>query len=282
MQLSLDIIDSLRSLSLYTYAVLYEATIPVNLFFEYKDHYALPKYTITDDSLICHFADASIVFKNVRPNKIISLEVGPSVTFNEQTDEIILYHYANASDDSPKRTKTFSSQEERTEQNDILAELQSSIRGKIAGSYGTFSGELETQLQMKLGVNHSEKTVDTKATSETLEMVFPAWTDVKITQEHSVSDIKRSVKLIATLDADIEINGGWFKSFNSLKEMELYMKGGGGGNEHLKILDDFVNTRKFEKFCLPDKDYQFVIEEEKVSRSVVTSSVERTDTPIKH
>ena len=243
---------------------------------------ALPPYKIGELTLTCFHADATITFKDVRPDKILSLEVGPSITFNEQTDDIHVFSYRNAGATEIKRSETFTEEHERTEQMDILSELQTAIKGKISGGYAGISAELETQLSAKLGINHSEKTVHKTTDTTDMDFVIPPWTDFVLSQKHSVSDIKQSVKVTCSLDASVELNGGWVKSFDSLKEMQLYMKGGGGGNESTPMLDDFVATRKFEPFTLPETDRQFIIEKERISRNVSTGKIERTDTPIAH
>ena len=172
-------------------------------------------------------------------------------------------------------------EDERTEQMDILSEIQTAIKGKISGSYAGFSAELETQLSAKLGINHSEKNVRKTTKTDEEDFDIPAWTDFALTQEHSVSDIKQSVNIVCSLDANVQIDGGWKKTFDTLKEMELYLKGGGGGKNTTE-LDDFVATRAFEMFSLPTADQQFVIEKERISRNVSTGKVTRTDTPIEH
>lgn len=281
MQLSLDIIDALRSIARYTSGVMSEATITPNHFWNALGSY-LPKYRVNQNDITCYCGDGLIIFKDVRPDKIISLEVSPSVTFNEHTDDIHVFSYRNAGSTEIKRNESFTEEHERTEQMDIMSEIQTAIKGKISGSYAGFSAELETQLSAKLGINHSDKTVEKKTEKIDMDIVIPAWTDFLLSQEHSVSDIKQSVKIECSLDASVELNGGWIKTFISLRELELYMKGGGGGNEAVSVLDNFVNTRKFEMFSLPTEDQRFFIEKDRISRNVSTGKIERTDTPIKH
>lgn len=285
MQLSLDIIDTLRRTALGIGGVLSMAEITPNHFWNASPGGLgayLPKYRMGEISLVCFCGDGEIRFKDVRPNRILSIDVGPTVTFNEQVDDIHLYRYRNAGATEIKKHKVFTEEEERTEQLDILTEIQTAIKSKVSGSYAGFSAELEAQLSAKLGINHSEKTVHKTARTDEEDFDIPAWTDFALTQEHSVSDAKQSVKVVCSLDASVQLNGGWQKSFDSLGELELYLKGGGGGNESLPILDDVVATRKFERFSLPEKDNQFRIEKERISRNVSTGEITRTDTPIEH
>ena len=284
LSLSLEIIDALRSIARYTAGFLSEASITPNHFWNASPGGLgsyLPKYKIGEIGLHCYCGDGTISFGNVRPDRIISLEVGPTVTFNEQTDDIHFYRYQNAGATAVKKHKVWTQEDERTEQMDILSEIQTAIKGKISGSYAGFSAELETQLSAKLGINHSEKNVHKTTKTDEEDFDIPAWTDFALTQEHSVSDIKQSVKVVCSLDANVQIDGGWKKYFDTLKEMELYLKGGGGGKNATE-LDDFVATRAFEMFSLPTMDQQFVIEKERISRNVSTGTVTRTDTPIKH
>ena len=169
---------------------------------------------------------------------------------------------------------------ERTEQLDILTEIQTAIKSKVSGSYAGFSAELEAQLSAKLGINHSEKNVHIRRTkTDEEDFDIPAWTDFSLTQKHSVSDIKESVKVVCSLDANVQIDGGWEQVFDTFHEMELYFKGGGGG-KNTTVLDDFVATRAFEMFSLPTADQQFVIEKERISRNVSTGEITRKDVPI--
>ena len=285
MQLGLDIIDALRRIALGIGGVLSMAEITPNHFWSASPGglgSPLPRYKMGEIALVCFCGDGTISFKDVRPDRILSLDVGPTVTFNEQVDEIHLYRYRNAGATEIKKHKVFTEEEERTEQLDILTEIQTAIKSKVSGSYAGFSAELEAQLSAKLGVNHSEKNVHKTTKTDEEDFDIPAWTDFALTQEHSVSDIKQSVKVTCSLDASVELDGGWTKSFDSLRELELYLKGGGGGNESVPVLDDFANTRKFERFGLPEKDSQFTVEKERISRNVSTGEITRTDTPIEH
>ena len=284
MQLSLEIIDALRSIARYTAGFLSEASITPNHFWSAPPGGPgsyLPKYKMGEISLVCFCGDGTISFKDVRPNRILSIDVGPTVTFNEQVDDIHVYRYENAGETEVKKHKVYTEEDERTEQMDILSEIQMAVKGKISGSYAGFSAELETQLSAKLGINHSEKNVHKRTQTDEEDFDIPAWTDFALTQEHSVSDVKQSVKIRCSLDASVCLDGGWKKEFDTLQEMELYLKGGGGG-KNATVLDDFVGTRVFEMFVLPTSDQQFVIEKERISRNVSTGKVIRTDTPITH
>ena len=89
--LDLEIIDALRSIARYTAGFLSEATITPNHFWNASPGGPgsyLPKYKIDSIGLHCFCGDGVIRFGNVRPDRIISLEVGPTITFNEQIDDI--------------------------------------------------------------------------------------------------------------------------------------------------------------------------------------------------
>lgn len=288
MQLSLDVLDALRYNAIYIGGVLSEAKIPDNQFYNALWNMN-PKYDITDDALIVLVGCGQISFRSVRPSKIISLEVGDSVEFNSQIEDIHLDTYTNDSAESFDYDETWTEEHSHTQQTDILAEIQASIKEKLGASYAGFSGEVETQLSAKLGANHSDNVKDSKGNSKRLSLKIPPYTETSFSQEHSISDVSQSIKMVCEIDASVCIDGKhYIKHFPSFESLTLYMRGG-GGYQNYQPLDDFVKTRKFEKFDLDSEQWSipngrriFTIEKQRISRNVRTGKIIRKDTEIKH
>ena len=80
MQLDLQVIDGFRGIAHYLAFAVSEAGISENSFVGAKI-LLMPDYKITDDELVCVFSDrAEIGFKNIVPNKILSIQVDPNHT----------------------------------------------------------------------------------------------------------------------------------------------------------------------------------------------------------
>ena len=287
MQLSLDVIDSLRETALYIGGVLSEAEIPDNRFYNAVWN-KNPKYDITDNQLVVHTGAGKIAFADIRPHKVISLEIGDTVEFNKQVEDIHLDTYTNDSSEPMNREETFREEHERTEQLDILSEVQAAIKEKVGASYAGFNAEVEMQLSAKLGVNHSNKVVNKDERTTKQSITIPPYTETEYTQEHSISDISQSVKMTCELNSKVIIDGVWYtKIFESFDNLTLYMRGGGGSFGNCPQLDAFVLTRKFEAFDLDaevwglsNKRRIFTIEKERISRNVRTGKIVRKDTNI--
>ena len=215
MQLSLEVIDALRGTSLYIANYLSQATITPNKFWDALSN-ILPRYEIGDIDLKCYTGSGVISFHEVRPSKIISLEVSEPVEFNTQVDKHTLDVFRNAGSTPFSRDESYTAESSRTEKNDIMAELSTSIKSKVGGSYAGFNAELEASLSAKLGVNHSETVEHKDSKTVNMKIDVPAWTSVSLEQDHEISDTSQHVSLKCEIDASIIINGGWKKSFESL------------------------------------------------------------------
>lgn len=288
MQLSLEVIDALRAIALYTAGWLREATITPNKFWDAGGN-ILPRYDIGDIILKCYTGSGVISFYDVRPSKIISLEISEPAEFNTEQEKHIIDVFRNATSEPFSKEETYTEESSRTEKNDIMAELSTSIKSKVGGSYAGFNAELEASLSAKLGVNHSETVEHKDSDVVKTKIDVPAWTSISVEQDHEISDTSQHVSLKCEIDASVQINGGWKKRFDSLSELELYMRGGGGGKGLAQELDKFVQTRKFEHFDLhskpfsmPSMDRVVLIEQERISRNVSTGKIELTETAINH
>ena len=289
MQLSLEVIDFLRANALVIGSVLSEATIPVNKFM-YASAHGLPRYDMSKNQLICYTGNGKVSFSDIRPYKIIHLDISDPIEINSQRDKYVLDVYPNAGSTPLDIEETYTEEHSHTVKTDIMAELSETIKSKVGASYGGFSGELEAQLSAKLGVNHSDEETNKQGITKKLSFSVPPWKQVSVSQEHSISDVVESVNLVCEIDASITLDGGWEKSFDSFRELTLYMQGGGGGTGDAQELDNFVKTRVFEKFTLDiDEDFFGIhtkrllsIEKDRISRKVSTGKIERTETEIEH
>lgn len=290
MQLSIDVIDAMRASALYIGGVLSEATIPVNKFMDsLYGGISLPRYKFSGDTLICYTGSGEIRFKDVRPHKVIALDITEPVEFNTQREDYVLDTYRNAKSTPFSEEETYTEEHIHTVKTDIMAALETAIKSKVGASYAGFSGELESSLTAKLGVNHSDEQVDKHGATQKMTIDVAPWTSVSVSQEHDITDVSEIVSLVCQLDAGVSIHGGWDKYFDSLYELTIYMRGGGTGGT--SDLDGFVATRKFEHFDLDSECYamkpidprRYVnIEEERISRNVKTGKIVMTETPIKH
>jgi len=281
MQLSLDIIDAFRSMS-HTIAFMFmEIHISANSFSS-KPILLMPNYKMTDDELICYFGDNEIGFSNVIPSKILAIEVDAPIILREDVEDIQLKTWNNSGSTPENYTHRYLEEETTTESLDIASEIGMAIKAKVGGSYAGFSAELESQLSAKLGITHKSQTEIHHSDEETLSIVVPPYKSVSLTQKHSVTDFKQKVATTCEIDANVRIKDNglapWEKKLGSLRELQLYFQGGGGGTgDNTEALDAFMTKRLFSGFELPYQRTQFTIERERIYRNVKTSETNRTE-----
>ena len=288
MQLSLEVIDFLRANALVIGSVLREATITPNKFWDAGGN-ILPRYDMAQKELICYVGSGKVSFSDIRPSEVISLDVSDPAEFNTQRDKYVLDVYPNAGSSPLNIEETYTEEHSHTVKTDIMAELSTSIKSKVGGSYAGFSAELEAQLSAKLGVNHSDEETNKQGITKKLSFSVPPWKQASVAQEHSISDVAEHISLVCKIDASITLDGGWEKSFDSFGELTLYLQGGGGGTGDAQELDNFVKNRVFEHFSLDEDHFampstkRFIhIEKDRISRNVSTGKIERTETEIEH
>ena len=276
MQLDPQIIDKFKDFAKYLCAGFNEIKIPNNYFYWTNLN---DDYRFSDTELIFQYGDAVIGFSDIAPDKIHSLQIDAPVKVREQIQSVTLDTWRNAGDTEPEETERWSKKRIITEQLDIISEIQASIREKVGAEYSGFKAELEAQITAKLGINHSTQTQEETVYEMNRKIVIPPWTSVSLTQTHSISDFKQTIRTNCRLGAKLRLNsGGWEKTFDSMHEFEFYMKGGGGGRGNTPDLDKFVNARKIQNLDMPD--FEFTTERDRLYTDVQTSEVTRTDTPI--
>ena len=283
LQIDPEVIDHLRGVAKYIAEGLSNIQLSTNRFDGvWYTRINLPSYQVTEDALVITFpndvGDARIIFRNIAPDRISSMKIYPAVKTNERVLSVEIGSWENGSSEELKESSSWKEQHTRSENNSISDELTAGIQGKIAGSYAGFSAELQTNLQNKLSISHNtgEQTVDEKTISE--EFVIGPWKSLTVTKKETISDFRQKVQVECTVETSIELDAGFNKSFKSLHEFQLYIKGGGGGSGNAPELDKFFTEHRANNFQLDSPS--FTIERERDYTDTKTTSVERTEVDI--
>ena len=287
LSLSLEVIDGFRAVARNLANHLYNADFGGNYFRVDALNARLPAYEV-GDVLTCYCTSwhSQIIFSQIEPVDIISMKVGTPVRFNEHETDMTLRVWNNASDDSPKETLEIQEELKITEIREILAEISMAIRSKFGAKSPAFEASLEAELSSKLGVNLKHQEERRKLKDYTLNLTIQPWTNTSISQRHSVADVRQRIEMKCLADARVTlISQGdeprWSKEFESMLELENYMRGGGGGrDENADALNRIVNTRQFQDYFVEKDNLTFDIEQERISRNVQTGETDRKDVPI--
>ena len=287
LSLDLDVIDAFRAIARDIANHLYNADFAPNYFRADALNAKLPAYRI-DDTLICFCTgEHSIIeFSNIEPVDIISLEVGTPVKFNEHETDVTLDTYTNASDEPFSKKVKITESDAITQSKDILTEIASAIRAKVGGKTPVFEASLEAEISAKLGVNLKTQTEHKIIKEYEMDVKTPSWTQSNLSQRHSIADVRQRISMKCLVDASISFisdgeGGRWAKHFDSFREMENYLRGGGGGvSENADGLNNIVNTRQFQDYRVEKNLLELEIERERLSRNVRTGETEKKDTPI--
>lgn len=291
MQLSLDlaVIDGFRSAARHISNTLYHIDVAGNYFRQDALNANLPNYEVTDSlRCFCPSDVATIVFSDIQPVDILSIELGAPIRFNEEEKDVSLKSWRNDSSE-PWIEKVKESQEETiTEERNILTQIATSIKAKVGGGGPVFQASLEAELSAKLGIDLKSMRQHKVLSEREVTITTPPWTETSITQRHSVADVKQTVKMNCLVDARVALisHGSeatpWTKTFESLRELERYLRGGGGGSDdNTGLVNTFVNKRVFQDFEIPADCLELSVEEERFSRNVNTGETDRKDIPIK-
>ena len=285
MQLSTDVIDAFREQARILAKAIYQAEIPVNKIRSCMVM-DLPKYEITVDALVCKFASfsgptlATISYKNIHPSKISDLRVSEPEIVSEDVKQVELRSWYNDSSEEERHNHKTTETETITQELDILAEIENTFRGKVSAGYGPVKGELENQLRIKLGAEYHKTEQHSITSEDEVNRTIPPWTHVVINQEESESNFRQTIDLTCEMDAEIIIDAGFLKTFSSRLELEIYFKGGGGGDGNAADLDEFVNRRLYSGLAIPSPSFH--IQKDREYKNAKKGEVTRTDTPIEH
>ena len=278
MQLSLDVIDGFRKVAYKIAHGIAEIPFSENVFAVSSIDLMQP-YHLTDTELVCVYqggsVDAEIAFGNIIPTKILSLEIDEPVKIRESVKSVALDTWTNAGSTPLKETEKWTQEHSITEQLDIVSSIEVGIQEKIGAEYAGFKAELQASLTAKLGINHSTQEQNRTIDERSQEIEIPAWKQVSLVQKKSISDFKQTIRTHCELGASVRISAGWEKRFDSLRELQGYFIGGGGGSGDVPGIDNFVNQRKFPSFDLPS--LEFNVERDRLYKDVQTGSVSRTE-----
>ena len=288
MQLDLDVIDGFREIARQVANTLYNADFSGNYFRSDALNANLPAYEITDRlKCYCTSEHATIWFFNIQPIKILSIDVDAPIRFNEHETDVSLKTWNNAGSTPLPQSWKAEKEEKVTESRDILTEISTSLKAKIGGGSPVFQASLEAELSAKLGINLKRQEERRVLKSENMDLEVPAWTSTSLMQRQSIADVKQMVHMQCLLDARVSLvsqgETRWAKHFTSLRELEIYLRGGGGGeSENTEGLDRITNTRQFQDLEIDKKPITLFVGTERVSRNVRTGEITRKDIPIEN
>ena len=289
MQLDLDVIDSFRAIARQVANTIYWANFPGNYFRSEALNARLPAYEIGDAlKCFCTSEQAVILFSDIQPVKILSIDIDAPIRFNEHETDVSLKIWNNASSEPlPQNFKT-SEEETITESRDILTEISSAIRAKVGGKSPVFEASLEAEISAKLGINLKQQKQHRILKEDSLDITVPKWTSTSLSQRQSIADVKQIVRMNCLVDASVSLisegpNFRWAKHFDSLHQLEIFLRGGGGGrDETADGINRVANTRQFQDFRIASEHLELEIERERISRNVRTGEVTKKDTPIEN
>ena len=289
LSLDLDVIDGLRATARNIANHLYNADFGGNYFRSDALDARLPAYEVGDAlKCFCTSEHATILFTDIQPIDILSIEVGTPIRFNEHETDVSLKTWNNAGSTPLPQSWNVEEEEKVTEARDILTEISTAIRAKVGGKSPVFEASLEAELSAKLGINLKRQEERRLLKQEKMDLEVPKWTSTSLTQRHTIADVRQTIKMHCLVDAQVSlISEGseprWAKHFDSLHQMQTYLRGGGGGrDENADALNRVVNTRQFQDFAIEKEHLQLEIQQERVSRNVKTGEITRKDVPIEN
>ena len=289
MQLDLEVVDGLRKIARASANVLYWVDGIDNFFRVVALNENLPDYEFTDDALICYCGheNARIIFNNVVPYKILDMEVDQPITFNEQETGIELDKWRNSGATPLCVDYTESKKKTVTETLNIAAEIATEIRSKVSGGNPVvLQAEVEAKISMKLGFRYGKETTTEQSDGQKIGLTVPPWTYTTLTQKHGVADVRQRITTRCELDSDItfDSHGKWSKSFPSIKSLQVYFNGGGGGTDakgEIELPDKFFNGRTYADYVFQTaRDLTLTIVSDRIYRNVSTGDIIRVDSPI--
>ena len=289
-QLDLDVIDAFRAVARHVANTAYHIDVPGNYFRVDALNANLPAYEIDEDlRCFCPGTVATIVFADIQPVRVLSIDVGAPIKFNEEEIDLSLQTYNNAnSEPLPRKLKT-TEEDIITESRDIITEISSAIRAKVGGKTPVFEASLEAEIAAKLGLNLKTQRQHRILKEDEMNITVPAWTSTSVTQKQSIADVRQVISMNCQVDAQVSLlsNGPgavpWSKHFESLHELEGYLRGGGGGrDENADAINRFVNGRLFKDFTVPIEELELAVSRDRISRNVRTGEISVVSTPIEN
>lgn len=289
LSLDLDVVDAFRAIARSIANTLYNADFYPNYFRSDALNARLPAYAV-EDKLRCYCTSyhSQIIFSEIEPIDILSIEIGSPFKFNEHETDVSLRTWNNASDEPYPEELKISEEETITESKDISMEIASAIRAKVGGKTPVFEASLEAEISAKLGVDTKTMKQHRILKEMKTTITTPPWTSSSIDQRHSIADVRQTIRMNCLLGASVSFvsdgsEGRWAKHFATLAEMERYLRGGGGGeDEGADGLNSVVNSRQFQDYRLETEHLELAVERERISRNVRTGETTRRDVPIEN
>lgn len=292
LQLDLGIVDGLREIARQASNVINK--VPrhgnvENMFGWNPLNSNMPTYVFSDEhGLVCRCGNdhSEIIFKNIVPSKILDMEIGQPVTFNEQETGVELDKWRNAGSTPMCVNYTESKKKTVTESLNIAAEIATEIRSKVSGGNpATIQAEVEAKISMKLGIKYGKETKTEQADGQKIDLAIPPWTYTTLTQKHGVSDVRQRITTHCELEAEVLINsrGHWCRSFPSIRSLQLYLNGGGGGTDpggQMWVADQYFVRRNHSDFEFDTSSLNLTITNDRIYRNVATGDIIRVDSPI--
>lgn len=294
MQLDLDVIDGLRKIARQAGNTLYWAPNRENHRHKFNVNplnNRMPDYDFRRDPvfeeqvLACYCGDynARILFRNIVPSKILEVEVEQPVTFNEQETGIELDKWRNAGSTPMCVNYTETKKKTVTESLNIAAEIATEIRSKVSGGNpAVLQAEVEAKISMKLGIKYGKETKSEQSDGQKIQIQVPPWTYTTLTQKHGVSDVRQRITTHCELDAEVSFvsTNDFRRDFTSIKALQLYFNGGGGGYQNAEAIDRFYHTRRYADFEFEMEHLNLTIVSDRIYRNVATGDTVRVDSPI--
>lgn len=240
----------------------------------------LPTHAIIGDNLVCYCGSvaAQIVFNKIRYSHIVNLQVGEAVVFNQHDTDVIVRQYYNDSDEEMNENLHHEQKETLTHSTDIVAELTSQFATKVSGGNpATFQAEASAQLTAKLGFSMKDSVEVVDDSSQDRKVVIPAHTHTLFSETHSIADISETIALTCMLDADVTVlsDGDFSRSFENIQSLQLYMQGGGGGNN--EGIDAYFDSRVYANRVIDVTPLHLTLTDDRISRNNKTSELRRKD-----
>ena len=274
--MDIQIIDGLRKVSHEIASIFIGISFSENVF-GVSPIYLMQPYQIEGTNIKCIYGSKGVIeFSDIHPSKIIDIHIDEPIIRNEDVHDIVLNTWNNDGSTEIKKTQHISEQHTIIETNSLATEIASEMAAKVGAEYAGFKAEISAKISAKLNMSesHSEQTQVLDETTE--EIIIPAWKSVTITQKKSISDIEQNVVTHCEIDSNIRISGGsWEKKFNSLKDFNNYIRGGGDGEGTIPTIDQLALDRRFGDFHIPN--FEVTVEKVRKYHNVKTGSFDRTE-----
>lgn len=282
MQLDREAILNLQGISDYVARVMSDVARELHTA---GDFYDGGSYELTD-TLQFRYTAGVVAFWDVIPDKVLAVEVDAPIESSLLPKKTILDDWINDGATSEFYDHTWSEKKTRTEETDIVNDLIAGLEAKVGGGSPAFNAELKASVQDKLSTGHHETTGDEEEDRKSMKVEVPPFMQTTMTQTESISDVRQTVRSKCLLDAKVRVSYStdWTIAFESLRSLELWLRGGGQGSgesrgDRLREITG-VLQKYHADIRLPREP--LIVEEERRYRNAQTGKSVRKDIPIEH